>query len=216
VKVHEYKGKGITITYDVSRCIHAKECVLGAPSVFNPANKPWVSPDSGSPERIAEVIVRCPTGALHYQPAETHLAELPEPSNTVRVRPDGPLYVRGNVVIATQAGERVASETRVALCRCGASKNKPFCDNSHLAVAFKDPAMTIPGAKAQNEMVTSGKLHVIPTTNGPLHLQGQVTIRNAAGRVIFEGTEAWLCRCGGSGDKPFCDGGHARNGFQSE
>ena len=216
MKVHEYKGREITVTYDVSRCTHAKECVHGAPTVFNPANKPWISADGNSPERIAEVIVRCPTGALHYQPADTSLAELPEPSNTVRVRPDGPLYVRGNVVIVTEAGECVASETRVAFCRCGASKNKPFCDNSHFASAFTDPALAKPSANAQNEMVTSGKLQVIPTSNGPLHLQGQVTIRNAAGIVIFEGAETWLCRCGSSADKPFCDGSHGRNGFHSE
>jgi CDGSH-type Zn-finger protein len=114
------------------------------------------------------------------------------------------------------AGEQVASETRVALCGCGVARNKPFCDNSHLVVAFKDSAMTIPSANAQNETVTSGKLQVIPTTNGPLHLPGQVTIRNAAGKVILECAEAWLYRCGGSADKPFCDGGHERNGFQSE
>ncbi|HXY49373.1 MAG TPA: CDGSH iron-sulfur domain-containing protein [Terriglobales bacterium] len=216
MKVHEYKGREITITYDVSRCIHAKECVHGAPAVFNPANKPWVSADGNSPDRIAEVIVRCPTGALRYQPADSSLAELPEPSNTVRIRPDGPLYVRGNLVIVTEAGERVASETRVALCRCGASKNKPFCDNSHFTIGFADQAMAKPSASAQNEMVTSGKLQVTPTANGPLHLQGQVTIRNAAGKVIFEGAETWLCRCGRSADKPFCDGSHERSGFRSE
>jgi CDGSH-type Zn-finger protein/uncharacterized Fe-S cluster protein YjdI len=216
VKPHEYKGQEITITYDPKRCIHAKECVHGAPSAFNPNDKPWVHPDASPAHRTAEVIRACPTGALHYHAVDESLAEHPEASNTVTVRPDGPLHVRGNALIVTEAGEPLLSDTRVALCRCGASNNKPFCDNGHFAIAFEDPGMAQPGADAKNEMVTSGKLHLIPTANGPLHLQGQVTIRNAAHEVVFEGTEAWLCRCGASASKPFCDGSHVKIGFKSE
>jgi CDGSH-type Zn-finger protein len=141
---------------------------------------------------------------------------MPDWSNTLTIASRGPLYLRGSFVVVAEDEKELLSDTRAALCRCGASKNKPFCDNRHLAVGFDDPGTTAPGADARKEMATSGKLRVVPTANGPLHLQGQITIRNAAHQVIFEGTETWLCRCGASGSKPFCDGSHERIGFQAE
>jgi len=213
--VHQYKGKNIMVVYDSKRCIHAKECVHGAPAVFNPAAKPWVSPDNAEAKAIAAVIRRCPTGALHYVAEDSRLAEHADPSNTIKTVPDGPLYVRGNLNLVTESGEVLLSDTRIALCRCGASRNKPFCDNSHFAVPFVEPATASPGESAGSEMATSGKLNLVPTADGPLHLQGQITIRNAADEVIFEGIETWLCRCGGSANKPYCDGTHERIGFKS-
>jgi len=215
MKQHQYKGRNIMVLYDAQRCIHAKECVRGASAVFNPEAKPWVGPDNAEAKEIALVIQRCPTGALHYQFDDPKLAERADPSNSVLTSPDGPLFVRGNVSLVVDGGKKLLADTRLALCRCGASKNKPFCDNSHFAVAFHDPGNASPGESAGGEMATSGKLIVIPTANGPLHLQGQVTIRNASGQVIFEGIETYLCRCGSSANKPFCDGSHERVGFQA-
>jgi len=214
-KLQQYKGKNITVLYDAQRCIHAKECVHGAPSVFSLETKPWVNPDSSEAKAIAAVIQRCPTGALHYLAEDSKLAEHADPSNTLKINPEGPIFARGNINVITEEGDPLLSDTRLALCRCGASKNKPFCDNSHFAVAFDDPGTTPPGENASTEMATSGKLNVIPTADGPLHLQGQVTIRNAGGEVIFEGIETWLCRCGASATKPYCDGSHQRIGFKS-
>jgi CDGSH-type Zn-finger protein/uncharacterized Fe-S cluster protein YjdI len=216
MKVQEYKGKAITILYDAQRCIHAKECVHGAPEVFNIDSKPWVTPDSAEAKAIAAVIKSCPTGALHYQAADSSLTERADPSNTLTITAHGPLYLRGSFVVATEDDKELLSDTRAAFCRCGGSKNKPFCDNSHFAVAFEDPGTMAPGVDARKEMATSGKLRLVPTVDGPFHVQGQITIRNAAHQVIFEGTETWLCRCGGSASKPFCDGSHQRIGFQSE
>jgi CDGSH-type Zn-finger protein/uncharacterized Fe-S cluster protein YjdI len=216
MKVHEYKGKNITVLYDVQRCIHAKECVHGAPEVFNPNAKPWVDPDKAEAKAIAALIKRCPTGALHCQTADSSLTERADPSNTLTIVPKGPLYLRGSFVVVSDDEKELLSDTRAALCRCGGSKNKPFCDNSHFALAFADPGIAAPGVDARKEMATSGKLRVVPTANGPLHVQGQVTIRNAANQVIFEGTETWLCRCGASASKPFCDGSHERIGFHAE
>jgi len=216
MKVHEYKGKAITVLYDAQRCIHAKECVHGAPEVFNIESKPWVSPDNAEARAIAAAIKRCPTGALHYQAADPGLAERAEPSNTLTIASHGPLYLRGSFVVVAEDEKELLSDTRAALCRCGGSKNKPFCDNSHFAVDFDDPGTVEPGIDARKEMATSGKLRVVRTKNGPLHLQGQLTIRNANNQIIFEGTETWLCRCGASNSKPFCDGSHQRNRFQAE
>jgi len=216
MKPHEYRGKTITVLYDAQRCIHAKECARGAPEVFNSDAKPWVGPDNAEAKAIAVVIKRCPTGALHYQAADSSLAERAEPSNTLTITPHGPSYLRGSFVMVAEDEKELLSDTRAALCRCGASKNQPFCDNSHFAVAFDDPGTAAPGVDARKEMATSGKLRLVPTANGPLHLQGQITIRNAADQVIFEGTETWLCRCGASGSKPFCDGSHERISFRTE
>jgi CDGSH-type Zn-finger protein/uncharacterized Fe-S cluster protein YjdI len=216
MKLHEYKGKNITVQYDAQRCIHAKECVHGLPGVFNPDAKPWVQADHAEAQALAAVIRRCPTGALHYEAADARLSERPDLSNTVTINPDGPLYARGNIHVTAESGQVLLSETRVALCRCGASQNKPFCDNSHFSVAFGDPGTAAPGESANSEMATSGKLNVVPTANGPLHLQGQITIRNTANQVIFEGIETWLCRCGASAKKPYCDGSHQRIAFKSD
>ncbi len=178
--------------------------------------KPWVEPDKAEARTIAAVIKRCPTGALHYQATDPALTERAEPSNTLTITPNGPLYLRGSFVVVSDDEKELLSDTRAALCRCGGSKNKPFCDNSHFAVAFDDSGTAAPGVDAGKEMATSGRLRVMPTRNGPLHLQGQLTVRNAANQVIFEGTETWLCRCGASASKPFCDGSHERIGFRVE
>ena len=94
MKVQEYKGKAVTVLYDAQRCIHAKECVHGAPKVFDIKAEPWVAPDNADAKTIAAVIKRCPTGALHYHAADSSLAERSEPSNTLTIAPHGPLYLR--------------------------------------------------------------------------------------------------------------------------
>ena len=50
----------------------------------------------------------------------------------------GPIYVRGGIPIASLDGTPYEVRNRVALCRCGASQNKPFCDGSHVDAAFRD------------------------------------------------------------------------------
>ena len=68
-KIHRYEGKDIVLTYDARRCIHAGECVRGLPAVFDPARRPWVVPDEADPAEVADVVRRCPTGALHFERA---------------------------------------------------------------------------------------------------------------------------------------------------
>ena len=50
---------------------------------------------------------------------------------------DGPIYVRGRVEIVDHEGRVGTTDARVALCRCGASKNKLFPDDSHYEIGFK-------------------------------------------------------------------------------
>ncbi|HEX2173413.1 MAG TPA: (4Fe-4S)-binding protein [Dehalococcoidia bacterium] len=133
----EYKTEGIVVFWDAERCIHAQECVRGLPHVFNRQERPWIHVDRAAPDEIARVIRRCPSGALHYERTDGGEQE-PVPEASVEAVPDGPLYVRGNLEIRGPSGRLIRRDTRLALCRCGQSLHKPFCDNTHRATGFRD------------------------------------------------------------------------------
>lgn len=142
-KIREYEAEGIVVRYDATRCIHAEECVHGLDAVFNPNRRPWIDPSGATPDQIAAVIHKCPTGALTYDRTDGGPQETPgDPALSLAV--DGPLYVAGGVPIMDHEGRVVTSESRVALCRCGASKNKPFCDDSHHEIGFKSASDDFP------------------------------------------------------------------------
>ncbi|MET9672150.1 (4Fe-4S)-binding protein [Streptomyces sp. NPDC006482] len=128
-KVKEYEGEGITVTFEPRRCLHAAECVHGLPEVFDLARRPWVRPDAAAPGLLAEVIRRCPSGALQYRhrPPDDS-AEPPDSPTTVHRTPSGQVVMRGDLLVTGPHGER--HETRVMLCGCGASSNQPYCDHS--------------------------------------------------------------------------------------
>jgi len=136
-KIREYDGDGIVVRYDALRCIHAAECVKGLRSVFNPKNRPWVDASAAAADEVADVVARCPTGALKFERTDGGAQETPPKEQSVRLVPDGPLYVHGRIQVEDADGRVIATENRVALCRCGASENKPFCDNSHKRVGFE-------------------------------------------------------------------------------
>ncbi|MGW5421954.1 (4Fe-4S)-binding protein [Streptomyces sp. NPDC003943] len=129
-KLKEYNGEGITVTFEPRRCLHAAECVRGLPGVFDLEQRPWVRPDQADPALVAEVIRRCPSGALQYRPAEssTEPDETGDVPTTVLRMPDGRLVMRGDLLVRREAGER--HETRAVLCGCGSSGNQPYCDHS--------------------------------------------------------------------------------------
>jgi CDGSH-type Zn-finger protein/uncharacterized Fe-S cluster protein YjdI len=212
--VHEYDGEDITVTYDVKRCIHARECVRGLPEVFDPEKRPWIVPDNADADDLAEVITRCPTGALHFERKDDGWEETVPEKNTISVAADGPLYALGDVVIVTEDGEELLSDTRVAFCRCGASANKPLCDDSHLEIGFEAPGTV--GRESTSEESPEGRLRVTPTKDGPLHVEGGFEIAGADDGSTYRDDDAWLCRCGESANRPFCDGTHAEVGFTTE
>lgn len=135
-KILHYSGEKAAVSYDVRRCIHAAECVHGLPDVFDPGRKPWIDPDRAETEQLLQVIMRCPTGALHLERSAGEQAEPTPERNTAIVERNGPVYLRGDLEIVTGEGEVLLRDTRIALCRCGASENKPFCDGSHVRVGF--------------------------------------------------------------------------------
>lgn len=132
-----YATDEIEVTWEPSFCIHSARCIDGAPTVFDPKRRPWIEIDAEPADTIAEVVARCPTGALHFRRLDGGAQERVPEQTTVDPVPNGPLYVRGNIRIVGPDGDVLREDTRVALCRCGASGNKPFCDNSHLKIKFR-------------------------------------------------------------------------------
>lgn len=214
-KIHTYTSDDIEVQYDVVRCIHAAECVRGLPRVFNPKNRPWIDPDNAPAEAIAEVITRCPTGALHFVRKDSASEETVPATNTITPHPDGPLYLRGDIEVTTTDGASLLKDTRVALCRCGASKNKPFCDGSHTEAGFQDPGVyrDVQMKPPENGSAT-GSLKVQPAKDGPFLMQGPLDLCSAGDQAPVSASQTTLCRCGQSGNKPFCDGSHRTAGFK--
>jgi CDGSH-type Zn-finger protein/uncharacterized Fe-S cluster protein YjdI len=209
-KLHRYTGTAITVTYDATRCIHAAECARGSPSVFDSRSRPWVNPDGATADAIAATVLRCPSGALHVE-REDGVKEAPDTINTATPTVDGPTHLRGDLALIDADGNVALRDTRMALCRCGASQNKPFCDRSHEKAGFRDSAC-LRAAESPPAAAGSGSLTIRPRPNGPLMLTGPLTIVGANGRRAFS-ESTFLCRCGASGNKPYCDGTHKRIGF---
>jgi CDGSH-type Zn-finger protein len=113
-----------------------RNCVGRLPQVFVPEARPWVVVDAADADAVAAAIESCPTGALRYRRLDGGPQEQPPAETTVEPRQNGPLFVRGAVRIVDPDGRLIREATRVALCRCGASENKPFCDGSHRRVGF--------------------------------------------------------------------------------
>ncbi len=132
-----YASDGIAVSYDPRRCIHAARCVEGAPEVFDPNAKPWIRPGNAAAGTIAGVVARCPTGSLRYERRDGGPAEAVPAEITISVEKNGPIYVRGPMPLVDPAGASWSDAGhRYALCRCGASANKPYCDRAHERIGF--------------------------------------------------------------------------------
>lgn len=206
-KFKKYAGKEIDVEFSGARCIHAAECVHGLPEVFNPDAKPWIKPDGGNAGEIAKAIAHCPSGALRYK-LKSGPEEKADAAPTGQVTVNGPVYLRGEMDLGG------TKEKRVALCRCGASHNKPYCDNSHEEIRFKEDGANA-AKPVQAAAPKAGALKLTPFPNGPVQVEGPLTLKNARGDVIYQGEKCFLCRCGASQGKPMCDGSHAKAGFKS-
>ncbi len=130
-----YAGRGITIHDNRGICAHAGICTDNLSVVFRMGKEPWIDPDAAGIDSIADLIRKCPSGALSYSLDDTEFRhDNEEPAITVIK--DGP-YSVGGIELDRPLGDGV-TEGRYTLCRCGASKNKPFCDGSHWHVGFRD------------------------------------------------------------------------------
>ena len=140
------KGSRIEIGFDMGRCIHARNCFLKLPQVFDPSRRPWIDPEAAEPEEIAAMIRTCPSGALSFTRTDGGAEERPPAINRVAVLENGPLALAGNLVVDGEPMQRAT------LCRCGKSASKPFCDYAHVEAGFAatgEPAPKVPGEEAQ-------------------------------------------------------------------
>ena len=203
-----YTSDEIAVRFNPRRCIHAAECVFGLPAVFDPGRIPWIAPAEASADVIAQVVSRCPTGALHFERRDGGPAEEPDATNRVCPVVNGPLHLRGRIEVRTADGSVIARDVRMALCRCGATRNAPFCDRSHAAIRFVDAGDVFEGGVKPGGDTPNPWLLVTLERGGPYRLEGAFELVRRDGMVRLKGGEAALCRCGTSRNRPFCDGSH--------
>jgi len=136
-KRENYLGEKITIHDNRGICAHAGRCTDGLASVFRLKEEPWIHPDAASSDEIIATIQKCPSGALSYTIDDfEHKDQNGEP--TIFIAPNGPYVVSGGPeLVDTIQGEGASSE-HFTICRCGGSKNKPFCDGTHWYNKFTD------------------------------------------------------------------------------
>lgn len=134
-----YERDELAVLWDATKCIHVATCMMALPEVFDSRKRPWVDVNGADAESIARVVRMCPTGALKIAARGDFPEEVPDEPTTIRAGRTGPLFVRGRVQLIDDDNGVVTEETRVALCRCGASANKPYCDNSHRLVRKQRP-----------------------------------------------------------------------------
>lgn len=131
----KYIKDNLTIHWKPEVCIHSANCVKGAPNVFNPKIKPWINQENGSIEEIINTIKTCPSGALSYTLNDVEPEEKKSTFQKIKINESGPIIITDGCVIDYQ-GTIIEKEGTVALCRCGQSSNKPFCDGTHRSVGF--------------------------------------------------------------------------------
>jgi len=208
--MEEVRGKKVLIRFEGERCIHSRGCVLGRPDVFVPnVEGEWIHPDAASPEAVAELAHGCPSGAISYERLDGGPQESAPKVNTVRVRENGPLALHAAIELEGQP-----PRFRATLCRCGLSKNKPFCDASHAAGGFVATG-EVAAAKLEALTARDGTVVVKPQKDGPLQVEGNLEVVTGTGKTVAKTSKTWLCRCGHSATKPFCDGTHRKVGFVS-
>ncbi len=105
--------------------------------MFQKSGRPWINVDAATAAEIAATVSRCPSGALQYELLGGEKPEVTLEATIIELRPNGPLVVKGRIRIESPDGSLLFEGERVALCRCGQSGNKPFCDGTHQKVGFK-------------------------------------------------------------------------------
>ena len=136
-KERAYEGQEITIHDNRTICCHAAECVSNLNSVFDINTNPWINPDNATTQEVIDVVKKCPSGALSYSVSNVQTRDF-ERSPEINIAHNGPYNVVGNIDINLSEDLQPPSREHYSLCRCGASKNKPYCDGSHSNINFID------------------------------------------------------------------------------
>ena len=138
-KLYNYEGNDIAVHYNPHLCSHAAKCGAMLPPVFNSANDPWITPNEGSADAIKAVVNACPSGALSYSEHGGDPCHISDSECVIEIEEHGPYHVR-NLELDGAKWATQACPQKYVLCRCGASKNKPFCDGSHTDIGWRDDA----------------------------------------------------------------------------
>lgn len=133
----DVEGVPVTVHYTPVLCTHAAQCQIKAKSVFNPKKAPWIQPENGNLVDILSVIAACPSGALRVSVGAVPGQHMTTGDVEIKVAKNGPYYVN-NITLDAEFNGADASKTKYALCRCGLSKNKPFCDGTHFEEKWSD------------------------------------------------------------------------------
>lgn len=141
--VKKYTNGEITVVWKPALCIHSRKCWTGLPAVFDPRVKPWVKMEGAATDAIIAQVDICPSGALSYYRNTGQNdtgAEQPAAGTAVKVEvsKNGPYLVHGEITLKDKHGVETTRTKVTALCRCGRSANKPFCDGTHRTCGFKD------------------------------------------------------------------------------
>lgn len=134
---------------------------------------------------------------------------------TITIRPNGPYRVEGGVPLERSDGTLDELKPAYSLCRCGQSKNKPYCDSTHKECGFEGAEIADPDSPAESVRASDVAASVIRVVrDGPYEIVGVPTLTFSDGRVCKSRPYYRLCRCGASKNKPFCDDTHIEIGFR--
>lgn len=136
--IKKYQNGDLTVVWKPKLCIHAKTCVKTLPEVYDPNGKPWIKAENAGIEALKSQIAQCPSGALTYEMKGEPVNDITNSETKVQVMANGPLLVHGDLEVSGIDGSLEKKTRATAFCRCGASKNKPYCDGTHNAIGFTD------------------------------------------------------------------------------
>ncbi|MGB5190242.1 (4Fe-4S)-binding protein [Robiginitalea sp.] len=136
--VKHYEKDAFRVVWKPAKCIHSEICIKTLPKVYLPDEKPWIRPEAASIQDLKNQINRCPSGALSYEikDLKKEAGLIPE-ATEIQVLPGGPLLVKGSIKLTGADGTIQEADGNTALCRCGGSQNKPYCDGSHKTLNFE-------------------------------------------------------------------------------
>ncbi len=205
-------GKDAEVRFHGNRCIHSRNCVLDRPDVFVPnVEGEWIHPENATAEEIAEIAHNCPSGAIQYRRLRRR-----QGGSAAEGQPGARARERA-VRVPRRACDRWRRERRLPPCAVPLrrlAESKPFCDARHHESGFKAT-----GEANKGDMETlaarDGALRITATKDGPLKVEGSLEIVSGTGTTLAKTSKTFLCRCGHSSNKPFCDGTHSKVGFKS-
>lgn len=145
-EVKEFSNGEITVFWRSEMCIHSANCLITLPEVFNAKKKPWINIHASNSKEIMSIIDTCPSRALTYLKSSKFITSKPRVTPKkkakfarVQILKNGPALITGNFIVRDSKKKKIKVENEVAaICRCGGSKKKPFCDGTHQTIGFKD------------------------------------------------------------------------------